>query len=68
MASCPLSPWLSRVERDIRPLAHRYLGKDFGDRFVAETTGEHSAGATILIRMRPERWNTVDYSRELEMS
>lgn len=67
MASCPLSPWLSRVERDIRPLAHRYLGRELGDRYVAETTGDRSAGASVLVRMRPERWDGVDYSKQFEM-
>ena len=55
------------VERDIRPLAHRYLGRELGDRYVAETTGDRSAGASVLVRMRPERWDGVDYSKQFEM-
>jgi nitroimidazol reductase NimA-like FMN-containing flavoprotein (pyridoxamine 5'-phosphate oxidase superfamily) len=50
------------VERDLRPLAHRYLGAEEGDRFV-EPTREGQA-ENILIRMRPERWLTADYSKE----
>jgi nitroimidazol reductase NimA-like FMN-containing flavoprotein (pyridoxamine 5'-phosphate oxidase superfamily) len=49
------------VERDLRPLAHRYLGAEEGDSFVEQTRG--SQGESILIRMRPQRWLTADYSK-----
>jgi PPOX class probable F420-dependent enzyme len=48
-------------ERDARRLAHRYLGKELGDRYMEATAGEEDS---ILVRMRPERWLTVDYSKE----
>jgi PPOX class probable F420-dependent enzyme len=48
-------------ERDARHLAHRYLGKELGDRYMEATAGEEDS---ILVRMRPERWLTVDYSKE----
>ena len=50
------------VERDLRPLAHRYLGAEEGDSFVEQMRGGQSGN--ILIRMRPERWLTADYSKE----
>jgi nitroimidazol reductase NimA-like FMN-containing flavoprotein (pyridoxamine 5'-phosphate oxidase superfamily) len=50
------------VERDLRPLAHRYLGVEEGDSFVEQMRGGQSGN--ILIRMRPERWLTADYSKE----
>ena len=50
------------VERDLRPLAHRYLGAEKGDSFVEQMRGGQSGN--ILIRMRPERWLTADYSKE----
>jgi nitroimidazol reductase NimA-like FMN-containing flavoprotein (pyridoxamine 5'-phosphate oxidase superfamily) len=50
------------VERDLRPLAHRYLGVEEGDGFVEQTRG--SQGENILIRMRPQRWLTADYAKE----
>ena len=50
------------VERDLRPLAHRYLGAEEGDRFVEQT--REGQADNILLRMRPERWLTADYTKE----
>ena len=50
------------VERDLRPLAHRYLGAEEGDRFVEQT--REGQAENILLRMRPERWLTADYAKE----
>lgn len=53
------------IERDLRPLARRYLGEKMGDCYVdryMEETPTHSDN--VLIRMRPERWLTTDYSKE----
>jgi hypothetical protein len=52
-------------ERDRRPLAHRYLGRELGDRYVESTADEH--GDSILVRMRPERWLTVDYRKGFQV-
>lgn len=49
------------VERDLRPLAHRYLGADAGDAYIASTREEHVDN--VVIRMRPERWLTVDFAK-----
>jgi hypothetical protein len=49
------------VERDLRPLARRYLGVEGGDAYVAATRDEHADN--VLVRMRPERWLTADFSR-----
>ena len=49
-------------ERDRRPLARRYLGADAGDAYIEETRDEHAAN--VLVRVRPERWLTVDYAKE----
>ena len=54
----------SDAERHERPLAHRYLGLEAGDRYMQSATDDRVDGATILIQMRPERWLTVDYSKE----
>jgi nitroimidazol reductase NimA-like FMN-containing flavoprotein (pyridoxamine 5'-phosphate oxidase superfamily) len=48
-------------ERDLRPMAHRYLGREQGDRYV-ESSGEGEGDAVVVV-MRPERWLTVDYSK-----
>jgi len=52
------------IERDLRPLARRYLGKEMGDRYVEETRNLPTHTDNVLIRMRPERWLTTDYSKE----
>jgi len=48
------------LERDRRPLAHRYLGAAMGDRYVESTRDDVE---NVLVRMRPERWLTVDYAK-----
>ena len=50
-------------ERDTRPLAHRYLGKELGDRYIEATANDHGSGGSVLVRIRPERWLCVDYAK-----
>lgn len=53
------------TERDARPMARRYLGEALGDRYIAATRGAGAEpGGSVLVRMRPERWLTVDYGKE----
>ena len=49
------------LERDRRPLAHRYLGTELGDRYIES---RRDVVGNTLVRMRPERWLTVDYAKE----
>jgi nitroimidazol reductase NimA-like FMN-containing flavoprotein (pyridoxamine 5'-phosphate oxidase superfamily) len=49
------------VERDLRPLARRYLGAEAGDAYIATTRDQHADD--VLIRMRPERWLTADFGK-----
>ena len=49
------------LERDRRPMARRYLGAQDGDRYVEETREDYPD--LVLVRMRPERWLTADYSK-----
>ena len=51
------------LERDVRPLAQRYLGVERGNAYIAATREEHADN--VLVRMRPERWLTVDYSKAM---
>jgi nitroimidazol reductase NimA-like FMN-containing flavoprotein (pyridoxamine 5'-phosphate oxidase superfamily) len=51
------------LERDERPLAHRYLGARTGDRYIAKTRGEPGHVENVLVRMLPEHWLTVDYTK-----
>jgi nitroimidazol reductase NimA-like FMN-containing flavoprotein (pyridoxamine 5'-phosphate oxidase superfamily) len=46
-------------EKDTRPMAHRYLGPEFGDAYVDGQAG----GNDFYYRMQPERWLTVDYAK-----
>ena len=57
----------SDMERHSRPMAHRYLGKDLGDQYVAATSDEREAGGSVVVRMRPERWLTVDYKKQFQV-
>jgi hypothetical protein len=52
----------ANLERDLRPLARRYLGLQMGDQYVERTRSEH--GDNVLVRMRPERWLTVDFAKD----
>jgi PPOX class probable F420-dependent enzyme len=49
-------------ERDVLPLAQRYLGPELGKQYLAATA--EGAGDEILVRIRPERWLTVDYGKQ----
>jgi PPOX class probable F420-dependent enzyme len=54
----------AEIERDLRPLARRYLGEKMGDRYMEEMRNLPTHSDNVLIRMRPERWLTTDYSKE----
>lgn len=43
-------------------MAYRYLGREFGDVYLAATEAE--VAGSVMIRMRPERWLSVDYSKQ----
>ena len=47
------------LERDLRPMARRYLGNEMGDAY-ANATGV--AGQTVFV-MQPKKWRTVDYGK-----
>jgi hypothetical protein len=44
-----------------RALAHRYLGTEGGDLYVAATADQ--AAGSVAFRMAPERWRTSDYGK-----
>ena len=52
------------VERDTRPLAHRYLGRDVGDRYIDATMGAGGAAASVVVRIDLRRWLSVDYAKQ----
>ena len=50
------------VERDLVPISQRYLGPQQGAAYAKQLAAEMSA--SVLVRVRPERWRTVDYAKE----
>lgn len=49
-------------ERDLRPIARRYLGQELGDQYLTATAAQDAG--SVVVRIRPERWLTVDYSKQ----
>ena len=52
------------LDRDLRPLTYRYLGQEEGDRFLNSLGGETAGTGDILVRMKPQRWLSQDYSQQ----
>lgn len=50
----------AELERDRRPMARRYFGRELGDQYVA-SGGEGEEN--LVFTMRPARWRTVDYAK-----
>lgn len=50
-------------ERDVRDIAHRYLGKEMGDQYLAAIAKTRDANPEVLIRVRPERWRSEDFAK-----
>jgi hypothetical protein len=50
----------AEIEKDTRPMAHRYFGQELGDLYV---DGGSDNEASLVFTMRPERWRTVDYTK-----
>ena len=50
-------------ERDERDMAHRYIGQDLGDRYLAATADERDRVPNVLVTLEPERWFGVDYGK-----
>ncbi|MFC2054313.1 pyridoxamine 5'-phosphate oxidase family protein [Chloroflexota bacterium] len=46
-------------QRDLTPLAQRYLGVEKGNKYVRDSQGD----SEVLVRMRPERWTSADYGK-----
>ncbi len=46
----------------LRALAHRYLGPEFGDFYLAATKDD--APDSVMFRLAPERWRTADFSKQ----
>ena len=46
---------------ELEPMAVRYLGAEMGRAYAQNSAAE--GGASIVVRVRPERWLAVDYSK-----
>ena len=54
------------VERDGKGIAYKYLGKQLGDLYLAQVAAQRAEGVNnrpILVRLTPERWLSVDYTK-----
>ena len=47
--------------RDLRNVAHRYLGEQMGEMYLRMTEAERPQ--MVLVELRPERWLSEDYSK-----
>ena len=52
-----------QLERDLRPLVYRYLGPEEGSRYIEDLGGDAAGTGDVLIRMKPERWISEDFSK-----
>ena len=48
--------------RDIRPVAIRYLGPELGEQYAIAMASRE--GTSVVVRIRPEHWLTVDYAKD----
>jgi nitroimidazol reductase NimA-like FMN-containing flavoprotein (pyridoxamine 5'-phosphate oxidase superfamily) len=59
----PIAAFETSVSPDERAaLAHRYLGPEIGDLYLAATEAE--AATDVAFRMAPERWRTTDFAKQ----
>lgn len=59
----PVTDVVDRVSpEDLRAIAYRYLGPEFGDLYLAAT--ENDAPKNVMFRLAPERWRTADYAKQ----
>jgi len=47
-----------------KAIAVRYLGEEGGNAFAESFAKDHPDAKSLLFRMRPEHWLSVDYSKE----
>jgi hypothetical protein len=45
-----------QFERDLRPLAQRYLGAEAGERYLAHLGGPSAGSGDLLVHLSPEHW------------
>jgi hypothetical protein len=50
-------------ERYVRPMAYRYFNPKMAELYLVDIGGKAGVANDILVRVKPERWLTVDYSK-----
>ncbi|MCA9832255.1 MAG: pyridoxamine 5'-phosphate oxidase family protein [Dehalococcoidia bacterium] len=50
-------------EQHLRPMAHRYLGEKGGEAYLRSTGSEAGVAGSLIVRITPDRWRTVDYGK-----
>ena len=55
-------------ERDVRQVALRYLGQEMGELYLQMTAPDRESAPSVLVRLTPERWLTVDYNKMAEQA
>ena len=59
----PFSIEPTEPERDLHPLALRYFGAELGERYYQDVCKDEGWKDSVMVRIKPERWLTVDYSK-----
>jgi len=59
----PFSIESVQFERDVRQMALHYFGPKGGEDYLKAIGGPAGVTEDILVRLHPERWLTVDYSK-----
>ena len=52
----------AEVDRDVRPLASKYLGPEVGNGYIDATRPDGRTNE-IVVRIRPERWFSRDFAK-----
>jgi hypothetical protein len=50
-------------DRHIKAIAYRYLGPEQGQRYLGGNSEGRNLDNEVLVRLKPERWLTVDYAK-----
>ncbi len=53
---------IAEADRDIRPVAIRYLGEEMGAGYADQNPPNESS---VIARLTPERWLTTDYGKPI---
>jgi hypothetical protein len=53
-----------QFERDLRPLARRYLGPEAGERYLSSLGGPSASSGDLLVHLTPQHWIAQDVTLE----